>query len=120
MPELRLGTSLETAEPVNLDASLLSKHVAILGSIGSGKTVAAKVLLEEATLAGIPSIVIDPQGDISKMAFKEPQSVLVKNGVDLERSEMLDSKSEYRIWTPASELGLPLSINPFGSAPSFR
>ena len=118
MPELRLGTSLETAEPVNLDASLLSKHVAILGSIGSGKTVAAKVLLEEATLAGIPSIVIDPQGDISKMAFKEPQSVLVKNGVDLERSEMLDSKSEYRIWTPASELGLPLSINPFGSAPS--
>lgn len=118
MPELRLGTSLETSEPVNLDASLLSKHVAILGSIGSGKTVAAKVLLEEATLAGIPSIVIDPQGDISKMAFKEPQSVLVKNGVDLERSEMLDSKAEYRIWTPASELGLPLSINPFGSAPS--
>lgn len=118
MPELRLGTSLATTEPVNLDASLLSKHVAILGSIGSGKTVAAKVLLEEATLAGIPSIVIDPQGDISKMAFKEPQSVLVKNGVDLERSEMLDSKSEYRIWTPASELGLPLSINPFGSAPS--
>jgi DNA helicase HerA-like ATPase len=97
MTELYLGTVQNFEEPVKIPASLLSKHVAILGSIGSGKTVAAKVLLEEATLAGIPSIVIDPQGDIAKMASKEPQSVLEKNGVDLERVEMLDSTVEYSL-----------------------
>ena len=74
--------------------------------------------LEEATLAGIPSIIIDGEGDIAQMAFKETVSELKKNNVDVSRANLLNDKAEFRIWTPASELGLPLSINPFGSAPS--
>jgi DNA helicase HerA-like ATPase len=118
MSGMHIGKSRDSNEPILLPPSLLSKHVAILGSIGSGKTVAAKVLLEEATLAGIPSIIIDPQGDIAKMAFKESIPELKKNNVDQSRAQILDEKAEFRIWTPASELGLPLSINPFGSAPT--
>ena len=43
--------------------SACRKHVGILGSSGSGKTVMGKVILEECALAGIPSIIIDVQGD---------------------------------------------------------
>jgi hypothetical protein len=118
MAGLYLGTDRENNSPVEIPSALLSKHVAILGTIGSGKTVAAKVLLEEATLAGIPSIIIDGEGDIAQMAFKETVSELKRNNVDVSRANILNDKAEFRIWTPASELGLPLSINPFGSAPS--
>tara|TARA_B100000767_G_scaffold274896_1_gene309467 strand:+ start:72 stop:2378 length:2307 start_codon:yes stop_codon:yes gene_type:complete len=118
MAGLYLGTDRENNSPIEIPPELLSKHVAILGTIGSGKTVAAKVLLEEATLAGIPSIIIDGEGDIAQMAFKETVSELKKNNVDVSRANLLNDKAEFRIWTPASELGLPLSINPFGSAPS--
>ena len=118
MTGLQIGKVHGSAKPVILPTSLLSKHVAILGSIGSGKTVAAKVLLEEATLSGIPSIIIDPQGDIAKIALSQTMTELKKNNVDEARAQLLDEKAEFRIWTPASELGLPLSINPFSSAPS--
>ena len=118
MAGLYLGTDRDNDSPVEIPSAILSKHVAILGTIGSGKTVAAKVLLEEATLAGIPSIIIDGEGDIAQMAFKETVSELKRNNVDVSRANLLNDKAEFRIWTPASELGLPLSINPFGSAPS--
>ena len=41
----------------------------MLGSTGSGKTVAAKILIEEATISGIPSVIIDPQGDLARLAL---------------------------------------------------
>ena len=39
----------------------------MLGSTGSGKTVMAKTVIEEATMAGIPSLIIDPQGDLARL-----------------------------------------------------
>jgi hypothetical protein len=47
----------------------LTKHAAILGTTGSGKTVMCKVLIEEALLKGIPIIAIDPKGDISSLGI---------------------------------------------------
>ncbi len=60
---------LRTNEPVAIDESDLLQHVFICGSTGSGKTVLAKVFIEEAALKGIPVIAIDLKGDISSMGI---------------------------------------------------
>ena len=39
---------------------------------GSGKTGLAIVLLEEALLAGIPALILDPKGDMGNLALTFP------------------------------------------------
>src|SRR5215472_10132610 len=53
-----------------LEAASLTKHAIILGATGSGKTVLAKAIVEEAVLHGIPIFAIDPKGDIGNLAFR--------------------------------------------------
>ena len=113
MNEMLIGNSRKTGEEINLESSILRKHVALLGSTGSGKTVAAKVLIEEATLEGIPSIIIDPQGDLARLAITANRSEVTENGGDAERSRLWEEKSEVRIWTPTRRKGLPICLDPF-------
>ena len=64
-----LGGSSENSEITELSHDKLLRHVGILGNTGSGKTVMAKIILEECALAGIPSIILDLQGDLARMAL---------------------------------------------------
>ncbi|SVB80975.1 uncharacterized protein METZ01_LOCUS233829, partial [marine metagenome] len=64
---MRIGTNPEDSESVVLNPDRLLRHVGILGNTGSGKTVMAKIILEECALAGIPSIILDLQGDLARM-----------------------------------------------------
>ena len=66
---LYLGTRRDTGEPIDIQPMVLARHAAMLGSTGSGKTVMAKALIEEAALAKVPSLIIDPQGDLSLLAL---------------------------------------------------
>ncbi len=50
-------------------SSDLTTHGVIVGMTGSGKTGLAIVLLEEALLAGIPALIIDPKGDMGNLAL---------------------------------------------------
>lgn len=84
------------ALPVDIES--LRKHAVIVGASGSGKTVAAKHVLEELILRGIKVIAIDPQGDIASMA-------LPSNDSTFERKKRV-------VYTPGSDAGLPLSLNP--------
>ncbi|HJS74543.1 MAG TPA: DUF87 domain-containing protein, partial [Vicinamibacteria bacterium] len=59
--------------PLLYDSKDLTTHGLIVGMTGSGKTGLAIVLLEEAALDGIPSIVIDPKGDMSNLALRFPE-----------------------------------------------
>ncbi|MEC7098368.1 MAG: DUF87 domain-containing protein, partial [Candidatus Thermoplasmatota archaeon] len=47
-----LGRRRDNDEPVDINSTVLARHAAMLGSTGSGKTVMAKALIEEAALAG--------------------------------------------------------------------
>jgi len=60
---------IRTNEPIVVEESDLLRHIFICGTTGSGKTVLAKVVIEEAALKGIPVIAIDLKGDISSMAI---------------------------------------------------
>ena len=60
---------IRTGNQASLDIIDLKTHVFICGVTGAGKTVLGKILLEEASLAGIPCIAIDLKGDISSLAL---------------------------------------------------
>src|SRR5688572_32664931 len=60
-------------ELVLYDSKDLVTHAVCVGMTGSGKTGLCIGLLEEAAIDGIPSIVIDPKGDLSHLLLTFPQ-----------------------------------------------
>ncbi|HUV95299.1 MAG TPA: DUF87 domain-containing protein, partial [Anaerolineae bacterium] len=54
------------------DARDLTTHAVCVGMTGSGKTGLCTDLLEEAALDGVPSIVIDPKGDMTNLLLTFP------------------------------------------------
>lgn len=59
-------------ELVLYDSRDLVTHAVCVGMTGSGKTGLCLGLLEEAAIDGIPSIVIDPKGDLSNLLLTFP------------------------------------------------
>ena len=113
-----LGNRRDTGEPIDIKSMVLARHAAMLGSTGSGKTVMAKALIEEAALAKIPSLIIDPQGDLARLALGIDPVELEAAGGDVARAKKLMDMCEVRIWTPLRSKGLPLCIDPFRTPPS--
>ena len=70
---LHLGTAADTDERVEVDAEDLTTHGVIVGMTGSGKTGLGIVALEEALLSGIPTLVLDPKGDMANLCLTFPQ-----------------------------------------------
>ena len=113
-----LGTRRDTGDAIDIAPQVLARHGAMLGSTGSGKTVMAKALIEEAALAGIPALIIDPQGDLARLALGIDLGELEeKNGL-VNRAKKLLETCEVRIWTPLRSKGLPLCIDPFRAPPA--
>lgn len=112
-----LGTRRDDNKPLTISPTVLARHAAMLGSTGSGKTVMAKALIEEATLAGIPSLIIDPQGDLARLAMGIDEQALRNQDGDLKRRAQLLDMAEVRVWTPLRSKGLPICIDPFVAPP---
>src|SRR5215216_983812 len=115
------------------DSKDLVTHAVCVGMTGSGKTGLCITLLEEAAIDGIPAIIIDPKGDLSNLLLTFPNLVpedfrpwveerdpaqeanfwkegLAKWGQDDERIRRLRDAADFRIYTPGSNAGLPVSI----------
>lgn len=60
-------------QPIMYDARDLTTHAVCVGMTGSGKTGLCVTLLEEAALDGIPSIIIDPKGDMTNLLLTFPE-----------------------------------------------
>ncbi|HVO69197.1 MAG TPA: DUF87 domain-containing protein, partial [Aggregatilineaceae bacterium] len=60
-------------EVVYYDSRDLTTHAVVVGMTGSGKTGLCITLLEEAVMDSIPSIVIDPKGDITNLLLAFPE-----------------------------------------------
>lgn len=72
-----LGTKLDeaggvAAEPLLIDAKRFTTHAVCVGMTGSGKTGLLIGLIEEAALDGIPTLVIDPKGDLANVLLSFP------------------------------------------------
>jgi hypothetical protein len=60
-------------EVVMYDSKDLVTHAVCVGMTGSGKTGLCVGLIEEAAIDGIPSIVIDPKGDLTNLLLTFPE-----------------------------------------------
>ncbi|QCD53255.1 helicase HerA domain-containing protein [Campylobacter sp. RM16192] len=60
---------LKDKEPFLYKNKDLTTHAAIIGMTGSGKTGLGITILEEACIDNIPSIIIDPKGDMMNLAL---------------------------------------------------
>jgi hypothetical protein len=133
------------------DSKDLVTHAVCVGMTGSGKTGMCIGVIEEAALDGIPSIIIDPKGDLSNLLLTFPQlrpedfapwineedaqkeglssaeyaakqAELWKNGLaqwgqDGARIKRLRDAADFRIYTPGSNAGIPVSILKSFAAP---
>ncbi|WP_457607341.1 ATP-binding protein [Nitratifractor sp.] len=67
----------ESFEPTDVLTLLKNKnfttHAAIIGMTGSGKTGLGIGIIEEAAIDNIPSIVIDPKGDMGDLLLTDPE-----------------------------------------------
>jgi hypothetical protein len=133
------------------DSKDLLTHAVCLGMTGSGKTGLCLSLLEEAAIDGIPSIIIDPKGDLANLLLTFPnlkpedfvpwvneedaqkknlsitefaaqQAETWKNGLAEwgqggDRIQRLRDAADFRIYTPGSNAGIPVSILKSFAAP---
>ncbi len=106
--------SHETGAPITTPLEALRRHTAVFAGSGSGKTVLIRRLVEECALAGVSSIVLDPNNDLARLGTpwaKAPGGWL--NG-DSERARRYLKNTEVVIWTPGRQTGRPLSFQPIG------
>jgi hypothetical protein len=133
------------------DSKDLLTHAVCVGMTGSGKTGLCLALLEEAAIDGIPSIIIDPKGDLANLLLTFPdlraedflpwineEDALKKNlsaaefaaeqaeswkkglsdwGQGADRVKRLRDAADFRIYTPGSNAGVPVSILKSFAAP---
>jgi hypothetical protein len=67
------ATGQDLQAPVLYDSRDLTTHAVCLGMTGSGKTGLCLSLLEEAALDGVPTIAIDPKGDLGNLLLTFPE-----------------------------------------------
>lgn len=78
MAELNIGGLIDPAEHKRTDKGValptgdFTTHGVIVGMTGSGKTGLGVVLVEELLTAGIPTLLIDPKGDLTNLCLTFP------------------------------------------------
>ncbi len=107
-----LGVRPGDRQTVSLKLAMLPRHVAVIAGAGSGKTVLLRRLVEEAALAGVPSILLDSNNDLVRLADPWPDRPAAFSDEDAEKAARLGRIADVVIWTPGRTRGNPLSLAP--------
>lgn len=99
------------APGVSLPLRLLPRHIAIIAGSGSGKTVLLRRLVEEAALAGLPAIVVDPNNDLSRLGESWPERPKGFSDEDERNAAAYHARVEVVVWTPGVHAGNPLFLS---------
>jgi len=91
-----VGENGQIVSPINLPASVFTRHCAVFGASGSGKTGQILGMVEENIINGIPTILIDIKGDMSNIMLQD----------DLEMQAQID----FRLLTPGADHGEQINI----------
>jgi len=115
-----LGRQLEgdrLTELCGVSLRTLAAHVAVLAGSGAGKTVLLRRLIEELALAGVPSIVVDGSGDLTRLGQRWPSPPPSLSVEERRRAVRYHGTSEVVVWTPGQAAGhdLPLAPAPDGT-----
>ena len=136
-----LGTKSEDDDLTLYKSKDLTTHAMIIGMTGSGKTGLGIDLLEEAAIDNIPSLVIDPKGDMGNLCLafenlsaeefapwvesnKDPVAVakMWREGLRASYQDLSRVKKfaavEKTIYTPGSSAGVGVNILGSFEAPS--
>ncbi len=106
-----VGHRVAGDQPVDLPTTMLPKHTAIIAGAGSGKTVLLRRIVEEAALAGIPAIVIDPNNDLSRLGDAWPERPAGFDDADAAKAKRYAATVEVVVWTPGIHAGNPLFLS---------
>lgn len=112
-----IGTK-PSGEPFFLTLENISLPMVGMGLSGSGKSISVKALIEELALDGIPSIVVDSQGDLAYFAQLGDPEKAKKMNVDMEKYRSYSEKVVTKVYTPCSLIGEPISFSPIQEIPN--
>lgn len=107
-----IGRGTDTGTEMAVPFAALRKHTAIFAGSGSGKTVLIRRIVEECAMAGVSSIVLDPNNDLARLGDAWPAAPEGWFDGDPTRAEGYLTNTEVVVWTPRREAGRPLSFQP--------
>jgi uncharacterized protein DUF87 len=111
-PSIVLGYSATSGAPVYVRLKALCRHTAIFAGSGSGKTVLIRRIVEECALAGISSIVLDPNNDLARLGSPWPEAPKGWRADDVAKAQDYHANTDVVIWTPRLNSGRPLAFAP--------
>ena len=100
----------EDGKPFLLPTKDLTRHVFVSGSTGSGKSVLFRRIIENAAIEGIPSIVVDLQGDLSRLLLPREMSEIEEENREYLKRYL--EKVEPIVITPGGKIN-PINLSPF-------
>ncbi|AMV40829.1 ATP-binding protein [Planctomyces sp. SH-PL62] len=112
IPLGRRSTGSVLGEPFGLPVKSLEKHTLVIAGAGSGKTVFLKRLVEEAALAGVPSIVVDCANDLAALDERWETAPAGWTDEDRRKADAYHVSGRVVVWTPNRADGNPLWFEP--------
>ena len=107
----------DVGDKLYIKPNQLNRHMAVLGSTGSGKTVLCKAVVESAIIDEIPVIAVDPQGDLVRLGMMGDRSVLDEKNIPIELAKEYKEKLGLAVFTPGTHDGIKIILDPVNSFP---